>query len=106
MSILTLFLKCALFRGTQTPQRCGKTQLKRKAGEMKKLVVLGLLAISLAGCGQSAVRSEFYQHDSLYKNWDHTKFSWFGYKNPTAEDLQKTIDQQWWGLEVPYVPGQ
>ena len=73
---------------------------------MKKLGIIMFLALFLAGCGQSAVRSEFYQHDSIYKNWDHAKFSWFGYRNPTAEDLQKSADQQWWGIEVPYVPGQ
>ena len=73
---------------------------------MKKLGFLIILALFLSGCGQSAVQSEFYQHDTMYKNWDHTKFSWFGYRNPTEEDLQKSIDQQWWGIEVPYVPGQ
>jgi hypothetical protein len=73
---------------------------------MKRLVIAGLLALFLAGCGHSAVSSEYYQHDSMYRNWDHLKFSWFGHKNPTAEDLKKSIEQQWWGIEVPYVPGQ
>ncbi|MFO7712817.1 hypothetical protein [Desulfosarcina sp.] len=72
---------------------------------MKKMVVLIFLALFLASCGQSAVRSEFLQHDTMYRNWDHMKFSWFG-NNPTAEDLEKTADQKWWGIEVPYVPGQ
>lgn len=72
---------------------------------MKKMVVLIFLALFLASCGQSAVRSEFLQHDTMYRNWDHMKFSWFGY-NPTTEDLEKTADQKWWGIEVPYVPGQ
>jgi hypothetical protein len=50
--------------------------------------------------------SGYYEHNSMYRNWDHMKFSWFGYKNPTAEDPKKAADQQWWGIEVPYVPGQ
>lgn len=73
----------------------------------KKMMMVIILAILLTGCGQSAVRSEFWQHESVYKNWDHMKFSWFGYNNPpNPEDFQKSIDQQWWGIEVPYVPGQ
>lgn len=73
---------------------------------MKKLVVLIILATCLGGCGKSAVMSGYYEHNSMYRNWDHMKFSWFGYKNPTAEDPKKAADQQWWGIEVPYVPGQ
>lgn len=73
---------------------------------MKKLVVLILMALFLASCSQSAIRSEFLQHDTMYKNWDHMKFSWFGHNNSTSENLEKSIDQQWWGIEVPYVPGQ
>lgn len=72
----------------------------------KKMILVLMLAIMLAGCGQSAVRSEFWQHDSVYKNWDHMKFSWFGYNDQNPENLQKSIDQQWWGIDVPYVPGQ
>ncbi len=73
---------------------------------MKKLIMGGLLAIFLMGCGQSALRSEFWQHDSVYKNWDHMKFSWFGYGTPTAEDQLNSVEQGWWGIDVPYVPGQ
>jgi major membrane immunogen (membrane-anchored lipoprotein) len=73
---------------------------------MKKMMVLMVLALLLAGCGKSAMRSEFYQHDSIYKSWDHMRFSWFGYRNPTDEDMQKSIDQGWWGIELPYVAGK
>ncbi len=73
---------------------------------MKKLVVLMLIALFLASCGQSAIRSEFLQHDTMYKNWDHLKFSWSGQDNATSQDLEKSNDQQWWGIEVPYIPGQ
>ena len=73
---------------------------------MKKLLLVGMLAFFLFGCGQAAVQSEFWQHKSAYKNWDHLKFSWFGYKAPTAEDVVETTEQGWWGIDVPYVPGQ
>jgi hypothetical protein len=75
---------------------------------MKKLVALLFMVFFLASCGQSSLlsRSEFLQHDKMYKNWDHMKFSWFGPENATEEDLQKSIDQEWWGLDVPHIPGQ
>lgn len=73
---------------------------------MKKLVVIALLAFFLAGCGQAGMQSEFWKHDSVYKNFDHLKFSWFGHNTPTAEDRQIGAEQSWWGLDVPYVPGQ
>lgn len=75
---------------------------------MKKLVVLLCMVLFLVSCGQSSLisRSEYLQHDTMYKNWDHMKFSWFGNKNPTPEDQRKSVEQGWWGYEVPYVPGQ
>jgi hypothetical protein len=75
---------------------------------MKKLVVLIFMVLFLVSCGQSSLmsRSEFLQHDTMYKNWDHMKFSWFGPDKATSQDLEESNNQQWWGLEVPYVPGQ
>jgi hypothetical protein len=73
---------------------------------MKKMIGVTVLALFLMGCGQAATRSEFWQHKTVYKNWDHMKFSWFGYTSPTAEDRQKAVEQGWWGIDVPYVPGQ
>jgi hypothetical protein len=34
------------------------------------------------------------------------KFSWFGYRHPTAKDVKEAKTQDWWGIKVPYVPGQ
>ena len=73
---------------------------------MKKIIILLILGLFLMGCGQSAVRSEFWQHDTVYRNWDHMKYSWFGHRNPTPDDAVKAAEQGWWGIEVPYVPGQ
>lgn len=73
---------------------------------VKKMILVLLLTMILAGCGQSAVRSEFWKHDSVYKNWDHMKFSWFGYDGQRSEVTEKATEQQWWGVEVPYVYGQ
>ncbi len=73
---------------------------------MKKGLLLIIAVVMLAGCSHSVANSEFLQHDTFYKNWDHMKFSWFGYRNPTDEDTQKAIEQGWWGIEVPHVPGQ
>lgn len=73
---------------------------------MKKLLVVLFLSAFVLGCGASAQKSEFWQHDTMYKNWDHTRFSWFGYNNPTAEDRLNATEQGWWGIDVPYVPGQ
>ena len=73
---------------------------------MKKFIVLALLGIFVAGCGQSAVQSEFWKHDTVYKNWDHMKYSWFGYRNSKGDNAAKSDEQGWWGIEIPYVPGE
>jgi hypothetical protein len=73
---------------------------------MKRIVAIALVALFLGGCGQAAMQSEFWQHDTMYRNNDHLRFSWFGHRNPTAEDRENTVEQDWWGIEVPYVPGQ
>jgi uncharacterized protein YceK len=72
---------------------------------MKKFIVLFLMALFLSGCS-TLQQSEYLEHDKMYKNWDHMKFSWFGHRNYSEEDIQKSIDQGWWGFEMPYVPGE
>jgi hypothetical protein len=69
---------------------------------MKKLVVIGLLlGLLMTGCS-----SEFYKHDTVFKDWDHWKFSWWGYHNPTAQDASESQQQGWWGQEIPYIPAE
>ena len=73
---------------------------------MKKVVVLMMMVLFLASCSQKLVQSEFAQHDTIYKNTEHMKFSWYGYRNPTADNQRESVEQGWWGIEVPHVPGE
>jgi len=69
---------------------------------MKKLsIMIALLTVAglLIGCA-AAQRSEFYQHDSMYKNWDHLKYSWSGYKHQSTGSIEESNAQKWWGLPV------
>ena len=46
---------------------------------MKKLIVIGLImSLFTIGCGHVAKESGFYDHNAMYKNWDHMKFSMWG----------------------------
>ncbi len=67
---------------------------------MKKLFMLGLIGLFLSGCGTAAQRSEFWKHDTMYKNWDHLKYSIDGYKKTTPEAVKKTKVQDWWGEPI------
>ena len=68
---------------------------------MKKIVFLILLTLVIAGCS-----SEFYKHDTIFKDWDHVKFSWWGYEQPTAEYAKMSEERGWWGVEIPYIPAE
>jgi len=65
---------------------------------MKKLLLLAVLSLFLFGCGAEM------QRGASWKNWDHFKYSWSGYKNPTAETGKMSKEQGWWGKEIPYIP--
>lgn len=67
---------------------------------MKRLCLLIFMGLFLAGCG-AARQSEFWQHDTMYKNWSHLGYSWYGYKNPTLETGIQSQEQKWWGIPVP-----
>ena len=66
---------------------------------MKKIIAVIFIAMLIAGCATSGQQSDFWQRDSVYsdKSWDHTFFSWFGYKSPEPTDAEKTEQQGWWG---------
>ncbi len=75
--------------------------------DMKKLIVIALImTLYTIGCGHVAKESEFYDHNAMYKNLDHMKFSMWGYKSPTTEVAQASTSEGWWGIDIPYVPAK
>ena len=71
---------------------------------MKKLVVLLLMGLFLFGCVQGAKESEFFKHGAMYKDWEHFRFSAWGYKKPSEETYKKTQEQNWWGKSITWEP--
>ena len=68
---------------------------------MKKLFLVVFIGLFLSGCGSAAQRSEFWKHDTMYRNWDHMKYSLWGYKTPTQDTANKSEEQEWWGIPTP-----
>lgn len=68
---------------------------------MRKVFLMGLTLLFLSGCGTAAKESEFWKHDTMYKDWSHFKYSISGYKNPTAETMKESKAEDWWGIPVP-----
>lgn len=68
---------------------------------MKRLMLLVVAAMLIAGCS-----AEFYKHDTLFKTNKHAAYSWWGYKQTTAEHAKMSADQGWWGKEIPYTPAK
>ncbi|HUV50032.1 MAG TPA: hypothetical protein VMW78_03295 [Anaerolineae bacterium] len=71
---------------------------------MKKFALIVILSLFVSACGTLAKESEFFEHDTMYKNWDHLKFSIYGFKCPSVESSKKTDEQGWWGKEIPINP--
>jgi hypothetical protein len=67
---------------------------------MKKFLLLLIITFFISGCGTMAKDSEFWEHDSMYKDFDHLKFSWSGHKSPSDEELKSDNTKEWWGKEV------
>ena len=61
---------------------------------MKQAIII-IAIIILAGCA-SIRDSEFLQHDTMYKNFDHMKFS-MGFTDPAAVHEQSE-SEGWWGI--------
>jgi hypothetical protein len=68
---------------------------------MKKIGLVLLMVFFLSGCGTLATQSEFYEHDSVYKDWGHFLFSWGKYKEPfSLETIEEAERNGWWGMPV------
>ena len=77
-------------------------RIKHKTGyyPIVRLTMAVIIVFFLVGCGSTAQRSEFWKHDSVYKDWNHMKFSLFGFENPTDETAKKSKERGWWGITV------
>ena len=67
---------------------------------MKKMLALLVLSACVAGCGTAAKKSELWEHDTIYKNWDHMKFSWGGDNQVSQEEAMQSVQENWWGKET------
>ncbi len=67
---------------------------------MKKLLALLVVSVCLAGCGTAAKKSELWEHDTIYKNWDHLSFSWSGHEEVSQQEANKSVAEGWWGKET------
>ena len=67
---------------------------------MKKLFFVFLGVLFLSGCGAAARKSDFYEHNSMYKDWDHLKFSIYEYKHVDQKEARLSNEQDWWGIPV------
>jgi hypothetical protein len=72
---------------------------------MRKPLFLLITVLFLFGCA-SLKDSEFLEHETMFKSGSHMSFSIWGYKNPSAAWQKLSDEQEWWGIEVPYVPAQ
>jgi hypothetical protein len=71
---------------------------RRRCKQMKKFFLILFIGLFLSGCGAAAKQSEFWEHDTVYRNWDHLRYSWYGYKKPTVETGKESAKQAWWGI--------
>ena len=67
---------------------------------MKRLFVVVMVMLFLAGCGAAARESGYYEHSTLYTSWSHLKFSNCGYKHVSQKEVEKSKAQSWWGITV------
>jgi hypothetical protein len=66
-------------------------KMKKRRYKNDKNFILIIISMIITGCS-----SEFYKHDSIYKDWDHIKFSWWEYENPTEKHAKMSTERGWW----------
>jgi hypothetical protein len=60
--------------------------LRGGKGNMKKLIFFAVIGVLLSGCAMTSDEwDDLWANDNTYKNWEHMKFSWSGYENPSKE---------------------
>ncbi len=67
---------------------------------MKKAFVILMSVVLFSGCGAAARESGFYDHSTMYKSWDHMKFSIYDYKEVSPDEAKKSQEEGWWGIAV------
>ena len=73
-----------------------------EVGPMRSFLVTLFVLLLLSGCATTGEEwNDIWAHDNTYRNWEHLKFSWFGYKNPTVETGRMSHAQGWWGKPIP-----
>ena len=62
---------------------------------MRKLIIVVALML-VVGCA-NIQKSDFLNHDTMYRNWDHMAFSILG-----SDDLvtthEQSVSEDWWGI--------
>ncbi|MBE0556202.1 MAG: hypothetical protein IH628_03130 [Proteobacteria bacterium] len=67
---------------------------------MKRAFAVMIMVLFLAGCGAAARESGYYEHDTMYRDFDHLAFSMWGYKSVEQKEIQASKDQNWWGKTI------
>lgn len=67
---------------------------------MKKLFAIIMMLLFLSGCGAAARQSEFYEHNTMYRNGNHLLFSTYGYNQVDSKEVRQSKAQDWWGIPV------
>lgn len=67
---------------------------------MKRFIAVMMTVLFLSGCGAAARESGFYEHSTMYRNYDHLKFSMCGYKKIDPQEVRQSKEQDWWGITI------